>query len=81
MFANPGGMLADAGIVLEVGQGPQRSGECHFIVEGMNPVMAQSADVDPPGQRGPCIVFFEMRPAVQFPGDQMVEGQGPPAAA
>ena len=81
LFADPGGVLSDAGIFLEVGQGSQRSGERHFIVQGMNAVMTQAADIDPLGQFGTCVVFFETRPPVQFLGNQMMKRQSTLAAA
>ena len=74
-------MPADTRISPEIGYGPQRSGQGHFIIQVMNAVMAQPTEVNPLQSFCALIVFSKIRPAMELSGDQMVKTEGGAAAA
>ena len=55
------------------------TGQRHFVVFPMNAAVAQPAHEDAFLEIGFCKVPLEVRPAVNFFGDEMMEGERHPA--
>lgn len=69
-------MLHRGWIILQCLQCIEFPGQVHFFVQNMNSPVTQLTYVDAPTQIFPGKVFFEIRSPVNFPGNQVMKGQG-----
>ncbi len=66
-------------VPLQCSERIELTGQRHFVVFPMNAAVAQPAHEDAFLEVGFCKVPLEVRPAVHFFGDEMVEGERHPA--
>lgn len=75
LFGCPGKVFCQLVILSELFDGVELSGQCHFVVNGMNALVAGTADKNALIQHVAVVVLLEITAPVNLARNQVMKGQ------